>query len=146
MTLRPDVIDEIRNRLATINNATDDFNTSIGQFVTFGSMTEPLPSRTPGVNFVPTQEVYYPSYGKNARQVTIQIEAFQIDRVNEMATIANNMLEDIDRVLLYDDGELQMTLGDLVYEIRFVRFNPFILTGDPPLSGLVAEYNIVYEP
>lgn len=149
---RDTIVSTITTRLQTIlstatNPATGaPFNTDIGGNVTFGRVAEPSPHEMPGVNFVLLQENYFPGYGKNARQGVVQIEAFNVDRREDIGVVANEMLEDIDGALLYDTSELKMRLSGDVLEIRFNRGNPYLLAGQPPIAGLVAEYNIVYEP
>lgn len=150
-----DIIEAITDRLRTIRKANLNpatgaaFLTDIGKYVTYGRVEEPVPSKCPAINFAVTNEVQVINYGINARRATLQVEGYQVDRSNNIFTIATNMKEDIDGALLWDEissttYERRQILDGLVSELRFVRSDPFQLVTEPPIAGLVMEYNFIY--
>ena len=149
------IVEEIRGRLATIRTANvspatgQPFNTDIGRYVTYGKTDEPLPIHAPGLNFATMTETGATAYGKDARQVTLQVEAYQVDRADEILILSNKMQDDIDSALLWDlvgGVWVKRQMMDLtVSELRFIRRDPFMLMSKPPLAGLVSEYNFIYK-
>lgn len=154
MVLREDIRAEFERRLSLIKTTNvnprtgRNFNTDIGSLVEYGRLQEPNPDQTPGCNFADISEDAVYEWGRNARQVNFTVEAFQIDRNNQLISIANKMLEDIDSVLLYDNkGNISQTWQNCtIYEIRFVSKDPFMFEGDVSLSGVVCNYALVFDP
>jgi len=148
------IVETLRGRLALIrigntSPATGQpYNTNIGRFITYGATDEPLPQHAPGINFATMSETQIIGYGKDARQVILQIEAYQVDRNDEILLLSNKMQADLDSALLWDlvGGDYIKTqmLDNTVSELRFARRTPFMLMSQPPLAGLVTEYNFVY--
>lgn len=152
MSNRSAVEAAIASRLATILTTNTNartglaFNTNIGQNVSYGRLQSPNPQQCPGVNFSAVSEDAAPEYGRNARAIHYTIEAFQLDREEEMITIAQRMLEDVESVLLYESGTLLQTLGGLCYEVKFNNKDPYKLENEIPLSGMVAEFTVKLDP
>lgn len=143
---------EIKARLETILTTNTNpvtgvaFKTDIGRQVENGRLQEPDPNYCPGCNFSFVSEDAAPEYGRNARAMHLTIDAFQIDREDAMISIAQDMLEDVESVFLYEGAELLQTLGGLCYEIKFNSKDPYKMENEIPLSGMVAEFTVKFDP
>lgn len=152
MDVRAAIIEDIRTRLGMIvSTSTNDryglpFKTDIGRNVVYGRVDTPAPQDCPGVNFADGSEDANKEYGRNAREMMITVETYEYDRGREVISLANSMLDDVDSVLLYDDGELKQKLKGLCYEVRFISKDPFELQGDLPLCGAILKYLVIFDP